>query len=497
MNALNCIDVYKVGHKDQYPDKTEFIYSNFTPRSSRLFTGSKLYDNKVVVFGIQTLIIDYLINEWNNSFFNKPRDLVIERYKRRIKGITGVEIDTSHIGALHDLGYLPIRIKALEEGTRSPIKIPVLTITNTNSKFFWLVNYLETVISTELWKPMTTATIAFEYRRIFEYYSILTGSSKDFIKFQGHDFSARGLSNREDGYKSGIGHLLSFYGTDTVRAIDGAEDFYDANVETEIVGVSVFATEHSVMSLGSKESEIDTFRRLINEIYPIGIVSIVSDTWDFWKVISEYTLELKDEILARNGKVVFRPDSGNPVDIICGDENASGCIKKGAIETLWDIFGGTVNEKGFKTLNQKVGLIYGDSITLQRQEEILEKLMQKGFASDNVVLGIGSYSYQYNTRDTLGFAMKATYGVVDGEAREIFKNPKTDNGIKKSARGLLQVEKINGDLMLKDQCTFGEELSGELKTVFLNGKLINNITLKEIRKLIDMSILESFNKTLS
>ena len=247
---IDCKDFYKADHRSQYPDNTTQVYSNLTARSARLFKGSTEYDDTIVFFGLQTYVIDFLINDWNANFFAEPKHHVVSRYKRRIQNALGMsDFDVSHIEDLHDLGFLPIEIKALPEGASVPIKVPVLTITNTRPEFAWLVNFLETSISTELWKPITTATTAREFRRVFEKYADITGASHEFIPFQGHDFSARGLSNREDGYKSGIGHLTSFAGTDTIRAIDGAEDFYNADSDTELVGVSVPATEHSVMAL--------------------------------------------------------------------------------------------------------------------------------------------------------------------------------------------------------------------------------------------------------
>jgi nicotinamide phosphoribosyltransferase len=243
------------------------------------------------------------------------------------------------------------------------------------------------------------------------------------------------------------------------------------------------ATEHSVMCMGTKDNEIGTFERLISELYPAGIVSIVSDTWDFWQVITEYLPKLKSQILARDGKVVIRPDSGDPVKIIVGNKDATpgSPAYKGAIECMWETFGGTTTEKGYKLLDSHIGLIYGDSITLQRQLDILEGLKEKGFCSFNVVLGIGSYTYEYVTRDTYGFAMKATYGEVNGEPRNIFKDPKTDDGTKKSAKGMMQVTNQNGVLVMKDQCTWEEEKQGVLQTVFENGKVVLEEKLSEIR----------------
>ena len=396
-------------------------------------------------------------------------------------------ISCEHVAELHDLGFLPIKIKALPEGTLVPIGVPPLTIVNTMPKFFWLTNYFETLMSNILWKPITSATTAFQYRKKFEEYAEKTGYDKSFIQWQGHDFSFRGMSGIEDALISGAGHLLSFTGTDSIPTIDFHEMYYNADSDKELIGGSVPATEHSVMCMGEKESEINTFRRLITEIYPNGIVSIVSDTWDFWKVMTEYLPALKSEILARNGRVVIRPDSGEPVKIICGDTETSPSFLteaqvKGAYELLWDTFGGTINDKGYKMLDPHVGLIYGDSITLGRQDKILSLLEEKKFAFSNGVLGIGSFTYEYVTRDTFGFAMKATWGQVNGVAKDIFKNPKTDSGFKRSAKGLLMVyQDAKGILRLKDQCSIEEENMGLLEVVFLNGKLIKETSLSEIR----------------
>jgi len=241
--------------------------------------------------------------------------------------------------------------------------------------------------------------------------------------------------------------------------------------------------------MGTKEDEVETFRRLIEDLYPKGIVSIVADTWDFWQVITEFTVKLKDKILAREpnelglAKVVFRPDSGDPVKIICGDPDApkDSPAYKGAVECLWDIFGGTQTEAGYKCLNERVGLIYGDSITLERAKRILEGLAAKGFASSNIVLGVGSYTYQYMTRDSFGFAMKATWGQVNGEGRPIFKDPITDSGLKKSAKGLLRVEETADGYALFDEQTREQEQGGALVTVFEDGKLLIDESLDNIR----------------
>ncbi len=251
--------------------------------------------------------------------------------------------------------------------------------------------------------------------------------------------------------------------------------------------MSVPATEHSVMCMGTQNNEIDTFRRLIEETYPKGIVSIVSDTWDFWKVITEFLPILKEKILARDGKVVIRPDSGDPVKIICGDPDApvNTPAYKGAVECLWEIFGGTYTAKNYKLLDEHIGLIYGDSITLERCEAICQQLKAKGFASSNLVFGIGSYTYQYVTRDTFGFAMKATYGEVNGEGRAIFKNPKTDDGTKISAKGLIRLDGTKtAVLSMQDEVSKEVEKSGLLEVVYTDGQLVKETSLGEIRRLL-------------
>ena len=404
-------------------------------------------------------------------------------------------ISTEHISKLHALQYLPLEIKALEEGAECPIGVPCMTVTNTKDHAYWLVNYLETLLSCSLWQAMTSATIAREYRNLLDKYSLETTGSLDFVQWQGHDFSMRGMSSLESACMSGAGHLIYFSGTDCIPSIEFLENYYGASVEHELVGASVPATEHSVMCMGMKDDEVGTFDRLI-DLYPSGILSVVSDTWDLWKVCTEYLPTLKEKILARNGKLVIRPDSGNPVDIICGERFAiydeddeedtrrqlAEPKNRGVIQLLWDVFGGVINDQGYKVLDPHIGTIYGDSITLGRADEICQRLKAKGFASTNIVFGIGSYTYQYNTRDTFGFAMKATYGAVDRIGREIFKDPATDDGTKRSAKGLLRVNKgEDGKLYVKDQCTWEEEFGGELKTVFLNGVLTSETSIADIR----------------
>ncbi len=492
MNPLLLTDGYKTGHHQQYPKGTTLVYSNFTPRSNKY--APKGCD-QVVSFG-QQMVMQQIHEAFKNEFFDRPKDEVCGEMKAELSMYLNTDYDVSHFEALHDLGYLPIMVKALPEGTLVPIKVPVLTIYNTHPDFYWVTNYLETILSNLLWKPMTSATIAHQYRKVLTKWQEKTDAERGwFIDWQGHDFSMRGMDSAEAVISSGVAHLTSFMGSDSLPAIYGARKYYGA--EGAVCG-SVNATEHSVMCAGGKEDEVETFRRLL-ETYPTGILSVVSDTWDLWKVCTEHVVTLKEEIMTRDGKLVIRPDSGDPVDILCGTqifedrdhyndyemdrETILTAEEKGVIELLWDVFGGTINEQGYKVLDQHIGAIYGDSITIDRADEICRRLQAKGFASTNVVLGIGSFTYQYNTRDTFGFAMKATYVEVNGEGREIFKDPITDDGTKKSATGLLHVTKSNENgYMLVDKVSWDNEKNGELQIIYHNGYPENQTTLEEIRK---------------
>ena len=489
MNPLLLTDGYKTSHNKQYPQGTTLVYSNFTPRSNKY--APKGCD-EVVVFGTQMVMMQ-LHEAFEKEFFSRSKDEVCGEMKSELSAYLGSDYDVSHFEALHDIGYLPIHVKALPEGTKAPIKVPVLTIYNTLPDFYWVTNYLETILSNLLWKPMTSATIAHQYRKVLTSWMEKTDKERAwFIDWQGHDFSMRGMDSVEAVVSSGLGHLTSFLGTDSLPAIHGARKYYGSN---GFVAGSVPATEHSVMCAGGKEDEVETFRRLL-ETYPTGILSVVSDTWDLWKVCTEHVVTLKEEILARNGKLVIRPDSGDPADILCGDLELSPAnlspARKGVIELLWDVFGGTINEQGYKVLDTHIGAIYGDSITIERANEICKRLEAKGFASTNVVLGIGSFTYQYNTRDTFGFAMKATYVEVDGVGREIFKDPITDDGTKKSATGLLSVVQINDDkIQLVDKVDWGLEEKSMLQTIYKNGEYFNTASLEEIRSRLKITETQS------
>ncbi len=885
MNKMNMpmllCDFYKVSHKDMYPQGTEKVFSTWTCRGSRM-KGV----NKTIFFGLQKFVQEYLIEYFNDNFFNQPIEEIVQYYKDYMKYTLGKEnADTTHIEDLHKLGYLPLKICAVKEGTRVPLRVPCVTIENTLPEFYWLTNFIETLMSAELWQPITSATISDRYREITDRYADQTVGNRNHVGFQCHDFSFRGMQGLGSAVNSGMAHLLSFTGTDTIPAIMGVEKYYDADIKNELVAGSVPAcydsiteiltengwklfkdlkegekvaqyhtdgsidfviptayynmpyngkmihfdsegyhyvdvmvtpnhrmirrskqtgeievfeaddkrykfkkgytdrnemlvsgfaqdgvgmsaidklkvafqadgsfpnrsecytgvkygtfpirfslkkerkkkrlielceeanieytlsekdsrgyysfwikptemfsktfdwikldaisrqwandfieelkywdgssknnvivytstikenidiiqgiaalcgkktqyseykdkrddynrkisytlsisnkdavggrsvikkeldyndtvhcvsvptkmlivrrnnvvcvsgnTEHSIMCSYGDANELELFKHIITNVHPTGIVSVVSDTWDFWKVMTEYLPQLKELIMNRDGKLTIRPDSGIPEDIICGtaevhcldkcveDEKGIMCVakddawayfsdnkvdkvtfyyelkgkiykadcyaeytsergrysdnkyyiidgvevyieeweltaeEKGAIQVLWETFGGTINNLGYKELDSHVGLIYGDSITIERCEEICRRLKNKGFASSNIVLGVGSFSFTYNTRDTFAQALKATYAVVNGEERFLFKNPKTDDGTKKSQRGLVAVTKdSNGDIVFKDGLNREEHskiTDNMLEEVFVDGELVRRHTLSEIR----------------
>lgn len=579
MNPIFLTDAYKVSHKKFETEGTQFIQANFTPRSFRLFP---IDIDKCVVFGVQRMV-KVLVDNWNENFFNRDKEEVLSEAERIFSKYLGMSReDISHFGDLHDLGYLPIVIKSLPEGSLVKEKVPVLTIENTHESYSWLVTYLETWISTQLWLPMTSATTAYYFRKLVNEWAEKTIGSTVGTEFQLHDFSYRGMGP-EEAAVSGSAFLLSSYGTDTIPAIIDLEKYYHADVDKEFVAGSVPATEHSVTCVGIEvNGEMETMHDWITNKYPTGIVSIVSDTLDFWKVITEYASEMKDDILNRQvnelglAKTVFRPDSGNPVDVLCGtyqlpiklfdfeqlneealkevsdyfvdeidEEYSENCgqgyvchdtafrlfknkgklykanfqidtcsqkqdrgdrlywvddvrlknveetelspEQKGAVECLWDIFGGTVTEQGYKVLHERVGLIYGDSITYDRAQQIMQRLADKGFASTNCVFGVGSYSMRYVTRDSLGSAVKVTYAKVNDKAYPVSKDPVTDSGVKKSARGYVAVNTDeSGDYCLKEYPTkelWAADTGDNLFRVMTDGVVLgDNETLSGIRK---------------
>ena len=482
-------DFYKWGHCGMIPPETRVIYSNVTARGAKYFSGEDTFDNKVLIVGIRRAIDDVMAL-WDLFFRMDKAEALGQLRKELVLALpSNAKIDSclQHFADLWDIGHLPVKIMVVPEGTRLPIRVPFMTIRNTDERFAFITNFLETLISAEVWKTIVNASTAFEF---LEQLTVAAQRTVDpdfetaynLVQYQAHDFSLRGMSGIHDGMNSGIGHLACFRGTDTLASIPVIRHHYHTE-ENEHIGGSVVATEHMVMCLGGAEDEFETFRRLIQDDYPTGIISIVSDTWDFFKVLTDYIPRLKDVILARKpdssgrATVVLRPDSGTPEYILCGDPDApEGSPEyKGAVQILWEIFGGTQTPQGKNLLDDHISLIYGDSITRVRSEVINGMLINKGFASLNSLRGIGSYTYQYVTRDTFSIAVKATAAIVGDETRNLLKNPKTDDGTKKSATGFLRVEKVPTPALGGDSFTY---------------KLIEGLTLEEAEASPETNLLE-------
>ena len=492
-SALFQTDAYKLGHIHMYPEGTTKVLSNFTNRGSRL-DGV----DHVVHFGLQAFLQKFCIEAFA-PFFAADEDEVCAEYQAGLNDILGPNtIGTDHIRALHRRGYLPLIFRSVPEGTRVPLLVPSVTVESTEPEFFWLVNYIETALSASIWQPSTAATIADKYRGILDAAAAATGTDRGFVDWQLHDFSFRGMSGIDAAAASGAGHLLSFKGSDSLGAMDFIRRYYNSShgaANGQILG-SIPATEHAVMCAGGRDGEEETFRHVLR-VNPTGNVSLVSDGYDLWNVLQNILPALKAEITARDGNVIIRPDSGDPADIVCGTSSRPGTVLAaqappmaqdpafhGVVALLDAEFGSTLNAAGYKLLN-KVRVMYGDSITTDRAADITSRLKTMGYASENIVLGAGSYTYQYVTRDTFSSAVKVTYIEVDGEARNVFKDPITAKGSKRSATGRLAVTRnAGGELVLTEKATPEQEDASELQPVWANGAFIRRQSFADVREVL-------------
>lgn len=553
---LFWLDSYKASHKRFETSGISEVDSNFAVRFAHYMKEmlGEDFDDNFVVFGVQYMLLrlHYMAE---TGFFSRPKDEVIAEMRSVHKPYIGNE-DFEHFEALHDLGYLPLEIKALPEGSVVPVGNSFFTIRNTHPDFEWLPNFLETGISTEMWKPLTVATVGRVIRNISNEAAIKTTGSTVGTEFQDHDFHVRGASGFESAAICGLAFLLSSCGTDNLPALWAAKTYYNTSVTDGLLAGSVPAGEHSVTTSGilaevarakAKGEVIDLIeaetryaRSVMVDKFPTGIVSFVGDSFDYWSFVTRVLPALKAEVMQRDGKFVVRGDSGNPVHVIAGydidvvDEqtiqdydadwgnywnalqsylydgsseviNFDGtyyllttCAGElddyvqipsyeahGTIECLWNIFGGTVNDLGYRSLDEHIGMIYGDGITPQRQKDILNRLERKGFNSLNIVFGIGSYTLNMLSRDHLGMAVKATNQVIEIDGvvldQPIYKEPKTDSS-KKSKRGLLRVDIVDGVIETLDMQTREQEKQGLLRTIYKNGEILVFENIFEIRE---------------
>lgn len=556
-NPCLIVDAYKLGHYFMMPKGVSFVYSGWTARSNRYMPNS----DATVVFGAQYFVKEYLLDFFNKEFFQGDIDFIQKDFEKKVtKQFNPAYADFSRFRALYDLGYLPIEVMGLPEGTLCPIRVPDHVIFNTHPDFAWLPQYLEDLWSCHNWMPSTCATIAYDRRQILQKFVDLTCDNTSITPNLAGDFSLRGTGHEEVAYINGAGHLLSFNKTATIDTNGLLEQYYGADIENDIVGQGTPSLEHSVVceSIASYVkllqergeykgirladypdvdiklvAEMCYIKYLLTEVQPKGVLSYVADTYDYWGVLTWILPKIKDDIVNRDGVFVVRPDSGDPTAIVCGykiytDLNTAlldfengldlvrrGCLYDantgkfqrfesdgkglglaakelmqcevdGSIKVLADTFGYTSNNKGFKVLEKHIRLIYGDAINRERTVEIPSALMDNGFSVENMTFGIGSYSYQLISRDSLGYAIKAIDCIIDGEELPLFKDPKTDDGTKKSHRGCVAVYRDDkGEITVKDGLTFQEAKDFEgnlLRTIFKDSKVYNFQTLNEIRQ---------------
>lgn len=474
-------DTYKNTNPDAMPEGLTKLTSYITPRKS-MFSNI----DKVVFFGLQGFIKEFLIDLVNDTFFNRDKDEVIDEYKEYLDTQIGEQsYDISRIEKLYDLGYLPIEMKALPEGSLVTMGVPCIELTNTHPDFAWVVQWIECVAQSELFGMCNWATMAHEYRQLAnEFYEKTTDNANPAMAMA--DFGFRGLGV-DNGIRASSSWLLSFDKTSTIPAMQYIDKMYNANCAENHIGIGAVSLEHATVcsNLAVCETEENLLRRLLTTVYKDTSFSYVSDSFDYWNLVNNTLPRLKKEILEHNGKFLVRPDSGDIVEI---------SVK--TVQKLYEIFGGSVNSKGYKELNPKIGLIYGDGCQYEKIKEIWTELENLGFAANTILFGVGAFSFTAMvtpedgmvclTRDTFGFAMKSTDCVVNGAEYMIQKDPKTDkNNLKKSHKGLCYVTKEEDNLVCHDGYTTDTIPDDSLlTTVFKNGELVREDTFEDIRNRI-------------
>ena len=472
-------DTYKNCHVDVYPEGMTKLVSYLVPRKS-MFEKQQ----KVVVFGIQAFIKNFKENA--DAWFAKPTSEVIADYEKKMNLQLGPgNYETSHIEKLHRLGYLPLKIKALPEGSLVNMGVPIASVENTDPDFAWLAQWTECWLQGEVWKPCNDATAGYMYYKIAKKWYDKTTDGAD-PRMAASDFGMRGMSCMEEACKTSASWLISFNKTSTVPAISWLDYFYNADCSYNHLGIGAVSIEHSVVSsnvaVGTSEKEL-----ILKLLKQYKNFSYVADTYDYWDIVKNVLPEIKEEILAHEGKILIRPDSGDQYENVIQ-----------TVQSLWETFGGTENKKGYKVLNPHVGMILGDGCTLKQVEKIWKKLEEMKFAATNCLFGVGAFCFHaffevdkmiVSTRDTFGFAQKTTYiQLMDGRELEVVKDPKTDTAkLKKSHKGLVFVEKVGNDYVATDGLDedtyekYEETHKDEMQVVFVNGVYFNRQNLMDIR----------------
>jgi len=510
MGLYGIVDGYKICHPFLQPKSVSHVFTGWTGRYNKYQQEAK----NTVIWGQQARIKQYMIDWFDNNFFYKDVDDLEKKHVRNVSICFSPRYsDFSKFRKLYELGYLPIEIWGLPEGTLCPVNVPDHWIRNTHPDFGWLPQYLEDLWSTHNWMPPTSATTGHDRRTLQQKYVDITCEDTNITKYMISDFSLRGMAEMESAaMASSGGHLLSFAKSATMGSADFLEKYYNADIEKDLTNMATPSLEHSIvcqliaefenMLLSGGEykgitwdkyknskredgspvdiklvAEMCVIKYLITDVQLEGALSYVSDTYDYWGVLTWILPKLIDDICNRQGALVIRADSGDPIKITCGDSLADLWYEKiGSLRVLKKIFGVSTNKKGYDVLPSQIRMIYADAITRERQEKILKRCVEMKISVENIFFGIGSVSYQYVTRDTRGYAIKATSCIMDGIEVAIQKNPKTDSA-KASQKGCFAAHYDSlGEITYTDELTYEEAINFEGNLYvkkFVDGKQYN------------------------
>lgn len=449
-NIILNTDSYKTSHYLQYPENTQYVSSYIESRGGKF--------DKLMFFGLQMFIKEYLTQPITEHDIQEAEEIYLKH------GVPFHKEGWEYIFKHHE-GFLPLKIQAVREGTVIPNSNILLQIVNTDKNCAWLTCFIETALLRAIWYPSTVATVSYHCKQIIGRYMKETAGHTEGLEFKLHDFGARGVSSLESASIGGLAHLINFQGTDTVSSLLYGRKYYSE----DMAGFSIPASEHSTMTSWGKYNEKQAYENML-DVYGGNnkTLAVVSDSYDIWKAIDKiWGNQLKDKVMNHGGTLVIRPDSGDPVEVVSQ-----------VIEKLMNHFGFTYNKVGFKVLPDYIRVIQGDGVSLETIEMILQEMKKRKLSAENISFGMGAELLQKVNRDTLKFAMKASAAQINGQWVDIFKDPVTDKG-KKSKPGRLALIENNGEYRTVAEKGVKNNL---LETVYLNGELMRECTLQQIRQ---------------
>ncbi len=452
-NILFDTDSYKLSHFSQYPEGTQFVSSYVEPRRA----WGQI--DRVMFFGLQMELAKLAGAAVTQEMLDEATPFL------RAHGFDIYVDGWQHIIDAHG-GRLPILIEALPEGTLAPASIPQLRIENTDPKCFWLVSYLETRLLRAIWYPSTVASLSYFVMKQIRDRLVQTDGDVAGAEFKLHDFGARGATCFDAAGLGGAAHLVSAQGTDTIAGLVYARNFYGA----DMAGFSIPASEHSTMTAAGRDGELDQMRRFLQK-NPSGIIACVSDSYDLMNAVKNYWGgALKDGVLARDGVLVVRPDSGDPLEIV-----------PDVIEALMAKFGYDLTEQGYRILPEKVRVIQGDGVNKDSILEIMDVMIARGLAIGNIAFGMGGGLLQKLDRDSFGYAMKASAVYYNDTWHDVFKDPITAKGSKTSKKGKQGVMRSDSGAFVARPANNIPKGADALECVFLNGEIKRIQTFDEVR----------------